>query len=420
MNLLGGPFRDRDPRHRTRLRVLLASTLSIMLLQKISGPLPVLTSVPFGNIPLAPLLDRSFSQGEGRGNVVSTRTFDVAEGIPSLRPSRVALLASFGISILAIEPLGARVLGLDLRLPNPPCPQVLDALQQEMASRGFLVFVNQGVMTAAEQIRASELWGGREMHSTHGEHPTSADRHIFRISNDPGVGIVGVGPGWHNDGSFERYVFSHVGYHIVRLPEKGGNTFFAHQSAAYSALSAVKRERWARLVSVNSNTGVLHPMVHKHPISGRPAVFLHLGMTGAIIEMLPQEKRFQLLDEEDMVEVFQEYNNLLNSGLSGSVPYAISYPYREGDCIFIDNLAIAHHASTEAHADPESQGLRILHRTTVKATKPFLPGFGLPPVVDIHGPRPGQFTHGVWRGGNVGFVWDPTSISVVPSNTSYR
>lgn len=409
-----------DRRHRARLHVLIASTLSIVLVQQLSGPLPVLIAVPLRGIPLTPLIDRSLFQEDGRVDLVSPRSLDAAEGIPSLSPSRVALLAAFGISILPIEPIGARVLGLDLRSPNPPCPQVLDALQQEMASRGLLVFAGQGVMTASEQIRASELWGGREMHSTHGEHPTSPSRHIFRVSNDPEVGIVGVGPGWHNDGSFELDVFSHVGYHIIRLPEKGGNTFFAHQGAAYSALSAVNRERWARLVSVNSNTGVLHPMVHTHPISGRPTVFLHLGMTGAIIEALPREKCFRLLDEEDMVELFHEYNNLLNSGLSGSTPYAISYPYQEGDCIFIDNLAVAHRASAEAHTDPETQGLRILHRTTVKAMKPFLPGFGLPPVVDIHGPRPRQFAQGVWCGGDVGFCWDPASISVVPSDTSYR
>ena len=41
-----------------------------------------------------------------------------------------------------------------------------------MAGRGFLVFKEQGVLAPDEQIRASELWGGREIHSTHGvRHP---------------------------------------------------------------------------------------------------------------------------------------------------------------------------------------------------------------------------------------------------------
>ena len=65
------------------------------------------------------------------------------------------------------------------------------------------------------------------MHSTHGVHPEAPNRHIFRLANDRSVGILGVGPQWHNDGSFERAVFSHVGYHIVRVAEGGGGTIFA-------------------------------------------------------------------------------------------------------------------------------------------------------------------------------------------------
>ena len=55
-----------------------------------------------------------------------------------------------------------------------------------MAHRGFLVFKGQGVLSPDEQIRASELWGGREIHSTHGVHPATPDgnKHVFRLSND--------------------------------------------------------------------------------------------------------------------------------------------------------------------------------------------------------------------------------------------
>ena len=200
-------------------------------------------------------------------------------------------------------------------------------------------------MTPIQQIEASCLWGGRQIHSTHGVHPATPDnnRHIFRLSNDPQHGIVGVGPQvksqssaltswlkcfalhlyvkklsdwwyanvlkwlvfesmfefwcssqrvvdctfsvtttkWHNDGSFLTGTFSHVGYHIIRVPEQGGGTWFAHQGAAYDMLSPSQQERWSRLVSVNSNSGVLHPLVHKHNISKRTSIWLHLGMTGA-------------------------------------------------------------------------------------------------------------------------------------------
>lgn len=230
------------------------------------------------------------------------------------------------------------------------------------------------------------------MHSTHGVHPATPGRnqHIFRLSNDPNHGILGVGPQWHNDGSFVEGTFSHVGYHIVRVPENGGGTYFGHQGAAFDMLPPEKQERWQRFVSVNSNSGVLHPIVQEHPISGRKSVWLHLGMTGAVIEYLPEGQRnktkngdeipFRLLNNFEMKELFHTYNDLLNDGVDEG--YTIKYAYNEGDLVMIDNLAVAHKAAPEAHQSSQKQGLRILHRTTVRATQPLEPGFGLPQVCD--------------------------------------
>ena len=178
-----------------------------------------------------------------------------------------AFLAEHGVTIKPLSPIGAEVRGIDLR--QKPPEQVLSVLESAMAVRGFIVFKEQGILSGDEQVDASEYWGGRQMHSTHGVHPEAPNRHIFRLANDRSVGILGVGPQWHNDGSFERAVFSHVGYHIVRVAERGGGTIFAHQGAAYDALPPEEQQRWERLASVNSNSGVLHPLVHEHPISGR-------------------------------------------------------------------------------------------------------------------------------------------------------
>ena len=87
--------------------------------------------------------------------------------------------------------------------------------------------------------------------------------------------------------------------------------------------------------------------------------------------------------------------------------FTMVYEYEEGDCIFIDNLAIAHRAAPEAHEPASKVGLRVLHRTTIKAPKFFDPPFGLPYALDIHGAHPlkGQ---GHWQGGGLGFRWDET------------
>ena len=322
--------------------------------------------------------------------------------IPPVSEERIQLLQQqHGVTLTPMEPLGAKVTNMDWNNK-----QLLQPLQEEMAQRGFLVFTDQGVMTPEEQIEKSAYFAPLE--STHGVHPKAGHSHIFRLSNDPSEGILGVGPQWHNDGSFLPGTFSYVGYHIVRVPEKGGGTIFCHQGAAFDRLSEEDQAFWSRLVSVNSNSGVVRPCVHKHPVSGRQSIWLHLGMTGAVIECNTsigeqQNNNYRLLKPTEMRKLFHQYNDLLDAGLEEG--YSIKYEYSPGDFVVIDNLAIGHKAAPEAHVDSEEQGLRIVHRTTMQATQAFAGGFGLPQVLDVYAPNPFN-KDGVWIGGGVGFRWD--------------
>lgn len=324
--------------------------------------------------------------------------------VSPLDPSRVETIEKAGATILPLDPIGAKVFGIDLSSQRPPPRHVIDALEKEMSSRGFLVFKSTQPLDVDDFLQASCWWGGKELHSTHGVHPATpnANRHIFRLSNDRRHGIPGVGPQWHNDGSFNTDTFSHAGYHIVRPAEKGGGTCFAHQGAAYDALPKERQEFWDRLSSVNSASGVVHPAVHEHPISGRKSLWLHLGMTGAVIEKLPDGDGFRLLDAQELKRLCHEYKDVLDAGFEDG--YAIAYEYEENDCIFIDNLAVAHRASPQAHLPPEEQGLRIMHRSTVRGVSDLSPRYGLPIRIDISGPSP--FGAGVWQAGGIGFRWD--------------
>ena len=324
--------------------------------------------------------------------------------IPPIDPAHAAVIERYGGTMTALEPIGLQVSGMDLTAQSAPPPEVLAVLEQEMAKRGFLVFKNETQLSPDDFLRASCWWGGRELHSTHGVHPQTpgGNRHIFRLSNDERHGIPDVGPQWHNDGSFLPATFSHSGYHIIRPAEHGGGTHFAHQGLAYEALSAACQERWSRLSSVNSASGVIHPLVHEHPVTGQKCIWLHLGMTGAVIEKLPGRDGFRLLDADELKQLCHDYNNILNAGLTDG--YAMAFEYRENDCVFIDNLAVAHRAAPEAHRPAEQQGLRIMHRSTVKGVRDLVPGFGLPQQVRIDGPSP--VGEGVWQGGGVGFRWE--------------
>ncbi|MEE4298803.1 MAG: TauD/TfdA family dioxygenase [Pseudomonadales bacterium] len=321
-----------------------------------------------------------------------------------IAPSCIARLADAGGRIAPLAPIGAEVHGIDLSAETPPEPELRAALELTMARRGFLVFRDQGTLANEAFLRASCWWGGRALHSTHGVHPATpgGDRHIFRLSNDERHGIPGVGPQWHNDGSFEAATFSHAGYHIIRPAERGGGTLFAHQGAAHDALPDDRRTYWRRLSSVNSTSGVVHPLVHEHPLTHRACVWLHLGMTGAVIERHADREEFRLLEADELRQLCHEYDDLLNAGLKAG--YACLFEYRAGDCVFVDNLAVAHKAAPEAHRPASEQGLRIMHRSTVRGVAPLAPRDGLPQYVDIHGPNP--IGTGVWQGGGIGFRWE--------------
>ena len=336
--------------------------------------------------------------------------------VPQMDPSRAALLTEAGLALKPLTPLGLEVYGVDVR--GKLAPQLITALEAEMANRGFVVFKQQTGLSADELVQASKWWGAGEIHSTHGVHPATPGMHrdIFRCSNDSRVGIRGVGPQWHNDGSFEAATFSHSAYYMARAPENGGGTHFAHQGAAFDALAENKRAFWQRLVSVNSTTGVTHPVVHRHPLSGRLCVWLHLGMTGAVIERLPEPgmsaeqlqkqpataQQLRLLTPEQMTELLNDYNDLLDASFDGG--YGIRYQYDTGDLLYIDNWAVAHRASPEAHLPADQQGLRIMDRVTVKSPRVLAPHFGLPQHIDMARGHPFN-ADGVWQTGGVGFRW---------------
>jgi len=87
------------------------------------------------------------------------------------------------------------------------------------------------------------------------------------------------------------------------------------------------------------------------------------------------------------------------------------HDYQEGDMVIIDNLAVAHRASPEAHFEAGEQGLRVLHRTTIAGMVPLDPPekFGLPAFLPIHagGMVHNPFGEGVFQFGGIGFRWDP-------------
>jgi taurine dioxygenase len=327
-----------------------------------------------------------------------------------------SVLERFGASFTVMDgPVGVEVHGVDTT--KELAPELAGCLEMLMADYGLLLFRNQGneqnemdikgkYLTGDEQCKLSLAFGAGALHSTHGNHHECPNRDIFRLSNDENHGFNEVGPEWHNDGSFQRDVFGHVIYHIVKAPEGPGNTAFAHLGKAFDALPPAQQELFQRCASINSNGGVVHPMAHEHPISGRKSLYLHTGMTSTIIERVgkPDGKDklagIKAWNREEMDKLFQEWTELFDRD---DIRY--NHKWQQGDVVIIDNLAVAHKAMPGAHK--ASSGLRILHRTTIKGlgTLDPLPELAFPIQFDTAGPCPFKDPGAVWIEGYVGFRW---------------
>ena len=84
---------------------------------------------------------------------------------------------------------------------------------------------------------------------------------------------------WHNDGSFCREVFGHVVYHIVNLRNHDSTSASRTPQAAAVQKRLRRMRRSTRMAAPSTRSSA------QHPLSGRTSLYLHLGMTGAMLEV---------------------------------------------------------------------------------------------------------------------------------------
>lgn len=228
----------------------------------------------------------------------------------------------------------------------------------------LLVFRNQGTVSGTRQVEISRWFG--ELESTFYKHPASPHPDVFRVSNDPKEGCTGVGrTGWHVDGSFQDAPFSHSLYHIISVPNQG-DTIFAPLSEVIESLPQEQRNKWERLhmLSDRRNQSV-KPLIYSHPLSGKPTMCLHTGMTEAFVwdYNTPEQK---IATPQETLALLREIENTFRQ-------YAClwyTHKWKQGDFIISDNAALGHEAAPETQLSKEEVGLRVMHRTTVKGITP--------------------------------------------------
>lgn len=138
------------------------------------------------------------------------------------------------------------------------------------------------------------------------------------------------------------------------IPKVGGDTLFVSMTAAYEALEDDLKERLCQFTVVHDFMQIYegifggneeakkimremypaqaHPLIYKHPISGRKSVFANRVSTTKIVELPEQESR-ELLEKLYALAKIPEYQ--------------VRYAWQPNDIIFWDNLATQHYAVSD-------------------------------------------------------------------------
>lgn len=255
------------------------------------------------------------------------------------------------------------VRGIQLTTDVPE--EAIRQIKQDIHKYRIMIFRDQGDVSGKRHVEISRWFG--ELDSTFYRHPASPDTDVFRVSNDEKHGCTGVGrTGWHIDGSFQQAPFDYSLYHIVHTPKKSA-TVFAPLNELISGLPSEKRSRWERLwMASDKRSGIIHPMLYPHHVTGQMTMCFHLGMTEAFVwDYGTAEERMTNWQETKQIlkEIYQEFVKD-----NGAMQYA--HKYSAGDFIISDNRAIGHEASADTQLPADRIGLRVMHRTTVKGSVP--------------------------------------------------
>ena len=196
--------------------------------------------------------------------------------------------------------LGAEILGADIRDPAQ-----FDALHAAFAQHSVIVIRDQTGVTPEDHLAFARRFG-----------PINVNRFFTPVPGHPEIATVlkekdqteAVGEGWHTDHSYDDEPAMGSILRAIDMPPYGGDTLFVSMGLAFETLSPTMQafleglQAWhssrhvfgatqadseaaksGRLGNAAAATqDVLHPMVIRHPLSGRKGLFVNPVFTTRI------------------------------------------------------------------------------------------------------------------------------------------
>ena len=208
--------------------------------------------------------------------------------------------------------VGAEVSNVDLaRLDDPTTAQ----LREAWAEHGVLFFRDQN-LTPEQHIEFAERFASIDVNRFFKKvdgYPTIAQ--VLKEPDD----LVNIGGGWHTDHSYDEIPAKGSILLAREVPPEGGDTLFMSVGAAYDALSyglkatletldahhtnehvfgddtAHKQAVGERFENASGVGGADHPVVIRHPDTGRKLLYVNAAFTTHFVGWTPEESR-PLLD----------------------------------------------------------------------------------------------------------------------------
>ena len=261
--------------------------------------------------------------------------------------------------------VGAEVLGVDLAQPLDD--EATAEIRQAFLEHGVIFFRDQR-LTPDQHLAFAERMGRININrffKTVPDYPQIAE-----VRKEPAQ-TVNIGGGWHTDHSYDQIPALGSILLAREVPARGGDTLFANPALAYDALSDGLKHTLQGLRAVHSSRHVfgveaaeakperkemflnhalatqdaVHPVVIRHPETGRPTLYVNPGFTLHFEGWTADESR-------PLLEYLYRH--------AARPEFQTRFKWREGSIAFWDNRATWHYALNDYQGER-----RLMHRITL-------------------------------------------------------
>ena len=257
--------------------------------------------------------------------------------------------------------IGARVSGIDLR--EPVAPEILDEIRGLLTLHHALFFPDQHT-SPDDLVNLARRFGEIDVHAF-GRH----------LPGRPEVGLLDQteprrdgANRWHTDSTFMEKPPLGSLLQAVQLPPEGSDTCWASTLAAWEMLSPALQQTLDGLTATHDVSGpliraiegghsigsldevraawpqVVHPVVCRHPETGRKFLYVNSNFTTRINELAEAESEALLAFLFEWIK---------------QPELQLRYHWSEGDVALWDNRCTQHYAVADYHER------RVMHRVTI-------------------------------------------------------